>query len=57
MFNSYLLLVLFFGGFIGWVLAVIVIIVTTQRSNIGLKIIREIQDELKIVREKLKELK
>jgi hypothetical protein len=57
MFNSYLLLVLFFGGFIGWALAVTVIIVTTQRSNVGLKIIREIQDELKIVREKLKDLK
>jgi hypothetical protein len=57
MFNSYFLLILFFGGFFGWALAVTVIIVTTQRSNVGLKIIREIQDELKIVKEKLKELK
>ena len=57
MFDSYLLLVLFFGGFIGWALAVTVIIVTTQRSNVGLKIIREIQDELKIVKEEIKELK
>ena len=57
MFNSYLLLVLFFGGFIGWALAVTVIIATTQRSNVGLKIIKEIQNELIIVKEKLKDLK
>jgi sensor domain CHASE-containing protein len=57
MFNSYLLLVLFFGGFIGWALAVTVIITTTQRSNVGLKIIKEIQNELIIVKEKLKDLK
>jgi hypothetical protein len=57
MFNSYFLLILFFGGFIGWALAVTVIIATTKRSSIGLKIIREIQEELKIVKDRLKDLK
>ena len=41
----------------GWALAATVIIATTYRSNIGLEIIKEIQEELKIVREKLKDLK
>ena len=55
--HRYIILILFTGGFIGWSVLGIIVYYVFTRTMKEVNMIKEIQIDLKIVKEEIKELK
>jgi len=55
--HRYIILILFIGGFIGWSVLGIIVYYVFTRTMKEVNMIKEIQMDLKIVKEEIKELK
>jgi hypothetical protein len=55
--HNHIILILFTGGFIGWSVMGIIVYYVFTHTMTEMKIIKEIQQDLQIVKEEIKELK
>ena len=55
--HNHIILILFIGGFTGWSVMGIVVYYVFTHTTKEMKMIKEIQTDLKIVKEQVKELK